>query len=619
MNDLEQDLRELFQIKSRVPPPTPRPPGLLRRARRRQVGTAFVAVLGGLAILGGAFFGARALVTSHPEVRPALPTAPEGFQSVPLPNVSIAYPEDWSLVADDPERTEDRILQLANLEFGVGWGNCEAGYTLPRGGVMLEVQLGGIQGSVPEWPVPLDVLPGPTRPCGADLVLGASWTASGRAFSATGLVTRDASREDVDLMTRAFESLTFPEVAPQTEEFIGHWSRILDVADSPVGPVVLYVYADLDDVRREEPSHWIGIAGPVGSRLAGASQIGRDPPSGDESITMNLDTWGGVVWGDVSSEANRAQLRTVEGFTFPAKLISLPRSIGVENHQAVWGIVEGETGDRVTTLLYDGQGNVLNDLFPVGARISIATGEDPAGGPWELYLDVTNDGTGLGFAFTDGGGGGGCCLRPLKEDFRLDGWGSGGDEPSNITALASDVIARIVFEGVDGTAIEGGLHPVPDESIGVPQVGLVIVPKDVPLEGDLVAYDADGNEVGREFVGETSEPAGPTPEIDAVWQALRAARDASARYFERESTFTTLSLDALVDLAKGPVTFSTRPEPEAVSVFVTDDRHLAMSSSAITGEEFCIAVEAPDSPNSSFNYRYGSVFAQSYDDCSGGW
>lgn len=66
------------------------------------------------------------------------------------------------------------------------------------------------------------------------------------------------------------------------------------------------------------------------------------------------------------------------------------------------------------------------------------------------------------------------------------------------------------------------------------------------------------------------------------------------------------------------MTFTTRPESEAVSVLVTEDRHLAVSSTAVTGEAFCIAVEAPDAPNSSFNYRYGSMFAESYDDCRGG-
>ena len=95
-----------------------------------------------------------------------------------------------------------------------------------------------------------------------------------------------------------------------------------------------------------------------------------------------------------------------------------------------------------------------------------SSGTDPEGGPWELYLEPTNEGTGLGFGFT-GGGGGGCCLQPLKDDFRLDGWGSGSGEPSDITALASEAVTRLEFEAASGERIEGALDPVPDASLGI--------------------------------------------------------------------------------------------------------------------------------------------------------
>jgi hypothetical protein len=645
MNDLEKDVRELLEARARNAAPTQAAaPSVFKRARRRQAATAFGAILGVAAILAGSILGVRALVSSdsghRPAVVPGLPHASEGFRGVVLPYASLAYPEDWSLVADDPARTANRVLQLTNFGSGPGWINCEAGFTLPRGGVMLEVQLGAGQEQLPEWPTSFEVVPGDAKPCGADGLLGASWTASGTAFSATGLMAPDAAQEDVDLMEQAFESLAFPEAAPQTEEFIGSWNLILDSADSPVGPVLLYAYADLEEVVRERPSYWIGIAGPIGSGLSGAGSIGGDVPVADEGVTMYLDTWGGVVWGDVSSEAVRAELRTVEGLTFPADLLPLAQSVGLPSHQAVWGIVQGATADRVTTLLYDGQGKALNTYFPAGSRVPIAAGTDPEGGPWRLYLEPTNEGTGLGFGFTGFGGGGGCCLQPLKGEFQLDGWGSGSDEPSDITALASEAVTRLEFEAATGERIEGGLYAVPDASLGIPQIGLVIVPSDVALEGQLVAYDASGDELAREDVGDTPEPAGPTTEIDIVWDRLRRARDVVQEYEARHhgslSGFDATEarkIDPGIGgdpgirwndgpLANGDVSIRGVARAGGSELTGLSGWNVVLVSATVgpqgsVGSIYCIAVNIDE--NGGGNFRYGTQDAASYEECRGGW
>jgi len=44
---------------------------------------------------------------------------------------------------------------------------------------------------------------------------------------------------------------------------------------------------------------------------------------------------------------------------------------------------------------------------------------------------------------------------------------------------------------------------------------------------------------------------------------------------------------------------------------------MVVSSTAITGEAYCIATEA-DGREGGLN-RYGSLFAQTYDECRGGW
>jgi hypothetical protein len=622
MSDLDQELRELLETKARDGDVTPKPePQVLKRARRRQAGTVLAAIAGTAALVAASIVGLQTLARTSPDTPtpgdvPVLPDAPEGFRAVALPLASIAYPEDWFLVAFDPDEHDGRVLQLANFDVRTSRVNCEESHALPPGGLILEMQLGAGMDPLPAWPAPLGVVPGPGRPCGAEAVLAASWiTEYGEQYSAMGLLSGDASERDRELLLRAYGTLAFPDRVPQTEELLGKANVILDSMNTPVGPVVLYAYEE----PCEGSNHWIGIAGPSGSGLAGATGCGQDEiPTSDANVTMNLDQWGGVVWGEVAATVARAELRTVEGETFPAELIPMPPSLGVEDAQVVWGIVEGPTDDRVTTLLYDEQGSILNDFFPAGPRVTIAEGTDPDSGAWVLYLDVTSEGAGLGFRFETGGGGGGCCLQPFGGDFRLDGWGSGGDEPANITAIGSDVLDRVVFEAASGEQIEGQVFPIPDESLGVPKVALVLVPSDVALEGDLVGYDADGNEIGREFVGEVGEPSGPTPEIDAVWRNLRAARDAAAMYFGIHGSFAAVTPDALIDLATERVTFANRPEPEVAHLFVTDDTHLVISAEMTWGEAYCIAMEA-DPPDGGFGYRYGAVFAESYDECRGGW
>jgi hypothetical protein len=573
--------------------------------------------------------GLRTIVRTSPDTPrpgdvPVLPDSPDGFRSAPLPFVSISYPDDWYLLENSLDHAPEAfqafdVLQLTNWDPGLRNVDCSVtGTRIPDRGVMLQVGLGNADIDGSAWPVELrEVADQPDAdPCSATLRI-AEWTApSGIGYAAVARAGREATAADLEALERSFESLSFPSGSdPQTEDFSGTPSLILDSADTPVGPVTLYAYEE----PCEGSNHWIGIAGPSGSGLAGSTGCGQDEiPTSDANVTMNLDLWGGVVWGEVAATVARAELRTVEGETFPAELIPMPPSLGVEGTQVVWGIVEGPTNDRVTTLLYDEQGSTLNDYFPAGPRVTIAEGTDPEGGSWVLYLDVTSEGSGLGFRFEMGSGGGGCCLQPFDGDFRLDGWGSGGDEPANITAIGSDLLDRVMFEAVSGDVIDGQVFPIPDESLGVPKVALVLVPRDVPVEGDLVGYDADGNEIGREFVGEVGEPSGPTPEIDAVWRNLRTARDAAAMYFGVHGSFAAVTPDALIELATERVTFANGPEPEVARLFVTDDTHLVISASMTSGEGYCIAVEA-DPPDGGIGYRYGATFAQSYDECRGGW
>jgi hypothetical protein len=651
MSDLDQELRELLEAKARdgIVPPKP-DPQVLKRARRRQFGTVVAALVGTAALLVASIVGLQALVRTNPDTTvpgdvPVLPDAPEGFRAVALPLASITYPQDWFLVAtgEDPEEPGP-ILQLTNFEPGLTALRCVSGSDrIASDALLLRVSIGtemAYEETVPasKWPVELATPPEPgpfLAACGNSVEkLFAKWTSpSGLVYTAHAILGSEVRAEDREAVLRTFGSLSVA-AAPQTENFLGKVNLILDSAQTPVGPVALYAYLE----PCEGSTHWIGIAGPSGSGLVGSVGCGQDEvPTSDASVTMNLDLWGGVVWGEVASTVARAELRTVEGETFPAELIPMPPSLGVEGTQVVWGFVEGPTSDRVTTLLYDEEGNVLNTYFPAGPRITIAEGTDPEGGPWLLYLDMTSEGAGLGFQFETGGGGSGCCLKPFGGDFRLDGWGSGGDEPANITAIGSDALDRVVFEAASGEEIAGQVFSMPDESLGVPKVALVLVPRGVPVEGNLVAYDADGNEIGREFVGEFGEPPGPTPEIDAVWILLRQGRDAISQWASKPNhSLADLTIDvANASMPEVPWNASGqgKPVPGQVSIRgiapaggseLTGWSGWTLALVSVIGEPdgsvtstYCIALNIDDGGGG--NYRYGTQDAAGYEECRGGW
>jgi hypothetical protein len=642
VNDLERELRSLLETKAGDARAAPRPvPRVLKRARRRQRVTVLTAIVGALAILAGSIVGFRALEriggTHLPADVPALPDAPEGFRSVVLPYGSIAYPEGWTLLASKGDR---EILHLTNFdsEFDTSCFAADGQALPPLGAVLLIRRFPAEDLSLPTWPVDLTD-PGPSAlDCrgaqegdfGEPEQFQATWRSGSATFVANAALGRLAPEEVRRLLFESFGSLhVIGGDAPQTEELLGERNVILDAFDSPAGPVTLYAYRD----DSEGGTSWIGIAGTAGTHLSGAGSIGGEVPRADENVTMNLDNWGGVVWGDVAATVARAELRTVEGASYPATLVPLPPSLEAQGHQAVWGVVTQATGDRVTTLLYDAEGNVLGDYVPLG-RKTVATGEDPEGGPWELYLEVTTDGTGLGFKFQRGGAGSGCCLRPLRGDFQPDGFQSGSAEPSVITALASDAVTKVVFEARSGETIEGTLFPVPDPKLRIPQVALVIVPRAIAVRGELVAYDDAGAELAREPLGDFGEPPGPTPEIDAVWKLLRQARDAISRWSaDHEDSLATFTLDearrSIRDIAwnaSGP----GKPVPGEVSIRGVERAGgseltglsgwtvaIVSTTPPPNGLTYCIAVNIDEGGGG--NFRYGTQDAASYSECRGGW
>jgi hypothetical protein len=96
MSDLDQELRELLETKARdaIVPPKPEA-GVLKRARRRQLGTVVIALAGSAAVVVASIVGLQTIVRTSPDTTtpgdvPVLPESPEGFRSVAFRLASIS-------------------------------------------------------------------------------------------------------------------------------------------------------------------------------------------------------------------------------------------------------------------------------------------------------------------------------------------------------------------------------------------------------------------------------------------------------------------------------------------------------------------------------------------------
>jgi hypothetical protein len=660
VNDLERDLRELLESKAGDAAPTTAPsPRVLRRARRRQVGTVFTTLVVVAAVIVGSVAAIQTVLrkdpsTPEPATPPVLPEAPPGFSSAALPFASIAYPHDWYLLDTSPLEPlgvaqpfavpSGPILQLANFDPDLPHApRCMVDPdALPRDGVLLTIGVMTADEAAisnePSGPWPVDLIPLPSNQdpvcAGGPRPRIATWTApSGLIYWANAGHGADASDAGIRKMEQAFASLAFPPTEqPQMSRMAAFQGQgtprvVLGTERIGTGVASIVAYVELNK------SLVVGVSGSEGGSCCSGSAVAPHSGSTQEPVTSStmLSPDGTLLYGVISPDVVDVELRTSSGESLPVNVAALPPSMGYED-RVVWGIAPG-ADDRATIVGYDVDGNALgNPILPAGPRVTIGRGNDPDGGPWTLYLEPTTDGVGLGFGF-EGAGGGGCCLKPLTTDLRLDGWGSGGGQPSNITALASDAVTRVVFEPANGDPIEGALYPVPDESLRVPQVALVIVPSDVRVEGDLVGYDAQGHELGREFVGEIGEPAGPTPEIDAVWNLLREARESVQRWAGNHGdSLETFTLDEAVSSvpnvpwnASGvgktvPNEVSIRDVAPAGGSELTGWSGWDVVLVSITpdlGQTYCIAVNIDE--NGGGNFRYGAQDAAAYEECRGGW
>lgn len=239
MNDLERDLKELFDRKLtelRVPPAAP--PQVMRRTHRRQARTVVVGAVVAVALAGGSLVGVRGLL----ERSTGIPGGEDETVSRTVSGVTITYPEAWHFEVFEPPAGNDREVQSNVPLFAVASFVPPASVISMTGedlcksdGVVLAVSAGtlivegtdGLQGPLggPPDPWPVTLGPAPLEEAGACSVLQAAWTAAGGSYQAAALIGPDAGSGDMDLLVAAFEGMTFAPAEPFPPD------------DSPTGPI----------------------------------------------------------------------------------------------------------------------------------------------------------------------------------------------------------------------------------------------------------------------------------------------------------------------------------------------------------------------------------------------
>jgi hypothetical protein len=225
VNDLERDLRDLFEARARDASAPPKPaPNVLKRARRRQAG--FVALVGGtVAAIIAAIVAGSLFFLPLEEGTPAN----ESTTTQTLNGITIRFPQGWVLTDPDtaglngpaPKQDLPRlVLALTSSDPGNAWG-CPGLASERAPSLLMTVQqeplvLEGVAAT--PWPVslePMEVDDSESSCYPGWRFLRAGWTTGGRSFEARVGLAPEASDEDRERLFAAFGSMTFE---PSTED-----------------------------------------------------------------------------------------------------------------------------------------------------------------------------------------------------------------------------------------------------------------------------------------------------------------------------------------------------------------------------------------------------------------
>ena len=247
MNDIEQELRELLHDRSSeasTPPLAPRQ--VLKRGRRRQVGTVLIGGVTAILVIVASVAGLRSVLPGHPVVAAAQNDLPE--RTATIQDFTVTAPAGWTLIdwwqaaraiafstTSSPQPTAavmilNPVLEVANIDPGLDVASaCRADATLGSTDAVMVIALGssngGAGGTPPPLPVPLDPNAAPrSGPCGeglyADFSVSSDPSAgTGRYFAFLGFGS-DVSDADRQAVLDAYDGLTVAD-HPQVSASFG--------------------------------------------------------------------------------------------------------------------------------------------------------------------------------------------------------------------------------------------------------------------------------------------------------------------------------------------------------------------------------------------------------------
>ena len=356
MNDLERDLRQVFDEDARhVPTPTSAPEGLRRSVLRRQAVFGGAVALAGLAVVVGIVAGATTLLSSSqsgPEPAALGPTT-----TGTMNGITITYPEAWALIDPDkaalngsPTMGESPlpriVLALAPTVKPETFG-CPAlaqqGQSAPFLMTVQEepVDLADLTRT---WPVELHPMSLDTSEarCYQDWTfLRAMWTASGREFEARVGLSPDATGEERDALFAAFASMTF--------EPSGGSATSVVLTQGTAGGENWQLIAS-----REKDALSLEVSGEsMGAGAAFPPSNGIQASDVDFGSGANAER---VVFGAVPDGVVRVEATTADGSTVSADALDVPDEI--DPNLNAFALVLEPTGP-VELKGYDASGQVV--------------------------------------------------------------------------------------------------------------------------------------------------------------------------------------------------------------------------------------------------------------------
>jgi hypothetical protein len=375
MNDTERDLRELFESKARdaggAPPVTRE---VLRRGRRRQVGTVAVAAVTALAVAAVAVVSLQALHRADTSV-PGGSTGNPAFNAT-IQNFTIAVPKGWTLIDQWPlgslmavDQTSTKfacvgapieagsgkndspassssdcaaqqtqtpeppmipegglpMLSLSNDDPGLGRSVCNAGGSLPASSATLYIgldyavtQSADWQSKVPAWPDPLgnvlrNDLPPDQMPCGPGGY--AHFQTGGMPYTAWAGFGSDVTDSDRQAIIDSFNGMRVSDgdITPPSADQPGY---VLAGGTTESGSAWTI---EVSPSSRNVDMHY----SEVGTSAGGAADFTVP------DVPIEASTGHPVVFGAVTFDADRVEVRPSDGSDpIPGTILHIPDSLG---------------------------------------------------------------------------------------------------------------------------------------------------------------------------------------------------------------------------------------------------------------------------------------------------